>query len=117
MVPLDELVDAFRACQADFVFVTLDCCFGGAAPARVVAGSPSSREMIDLTAVQGIGKLLLAASRMDEPAYEHPQRRHGLLTSALLDALTFDNDGIMSIVESVVSRVRADATSMGVVQK
>jgi replicative superfamily II helicase len=114
---LDDLVDAFRASAARFIFVILDCCFAGAAPARVVANTPRARTIVDLASFQGTGKLLLAASRMDEPAYEHPQRRHGLLTAALLDALTDHHQaGVMAMVESVIARVRADAAAIGVVQ-
>lgn len=61
--------------------------------------------------------MLLTASRLDEPAYEHPHRRHGLLTAALLDAFTSgQHTGVLSLVESVIERVRVDALAMGVTQ-
>jgi replicative superfamily II helicase len=113
---LDDLVDQFRATRAGFVFIVLDCCFAGAAPARVVADTPFSRAIPDLPSIQGTGKLILTASRMDEEAYEHPVRRHGLLTAALADALTQPQTGVMSMIESVVARVRTEAATMGVTQ-
>ncbi len=111
------LADAFRECRAKFILCILDCCFGGAAPARVVFGTPKSRALINLSAFSGEGRLLLTASGIDEPAYEHPARRHGLLTAALIDALTSGNhSGVLSLVEHVIGRVRAEASSMGVTQ-
>jgi helicase len=112
------LADAFRECRAKFILCILDCCFGGAAPARVILGTPKSRALIDLSAFAGEGRLLLAASGIDEPAYEHPARRHGLLTAALIDALTSgDHAGVLSLVEHVISRVRTEASAMGVTQR
>jgi helicase len=116
-VSMTALADSFRRCRARFVLCILDCCFGGEAPARVVLGTPKSRALIDLTAFEGTGRLLLAASRMDQPAYEHPTRRHGLLTAALLDALTSEeHGGVLAMVEAIINRVRTDAAAMGVDQ-
>lgn len=113
---LDDLVSAFRTTAARFALVILDCCFAGAAPARVVSETPSTRALFDLQAIEGTGKIILAASRMDEEAYEHPTRRHGLLTAALSDALIESYPGLLSLVEAVMSRVHADAAAMGVSQ-
>lgn len=113
---LDDLVDAFRATAAGFVLIVLDCCFAGAAPARVVTETPQSRTIVDLQAIQGTGKLILTASRMDEEALEHPVSRHGLLTAALIDALTTEHAGVMTMLDSVIARVRADAASFGIAQ-
>jgi helicase len=116
-VSMAQLSQAFRECRARFILCILDCCFGGAAPARVVLDTPQSRDLIDFASFDGVGRLLLAASRLDEPAYEHPARRHGLLTAALIDALTSgEHPGVLSLVEHVVSRVRAEAAAMGVGQ-
>lgn len=113
---LDDLVAAFRSSAARFALVILDCCFAGAAPARVVSETPSTRAIFDLQAIEGAGKIILAASRMDEEAYEHPTRRHGLLTVALSDALVETHPGLLSLVEAVMARVHADAAAMGVSQ-
>lgn len=113
---LDDLVSAFRASNARFAFVILDCCFAGAAPARVVSETPTARAIFDLQAIEATGKVILAASRMDEEAYEHPNRRHGLLTAALTDALIETHPGLLSLIEAVMSRVYADAAGMGVRQ-
>ncbi|MPY88625.1 MAG: DEAD/DEAH box helicase [Luteitalea sp.] len=116
-VSMAQLSQAFRECRARFILCILDCCFGGAAPARVILDTPQSRDLIDFASFEGVGRLLLAASRLDEPAYEHPARRHGLLTAALIDALTSgEHPGVLSLVEHVVNRVRADAAAMGVGQ-
>lgn len=116
-VSMNTLADSFRRCRARFVLCILDCCFGGEAPARVVLGTPKSRALIDLTAFEGTGRLLLAASRLDQPAYEHPTRRHGLLTAALMDALTSGGSGgVLAMVEAVVNTVRTEAAAMGVEQ-
>ena len=114
---MSELSDSFRRCRARFVLCILDCCFGGSAPARVALEVPPTRDAMDLQSFSGTGRLLLAASRPDEPAYEHPRLQHGLLTAALLDALTAGEGlSVLGVVEDVLARVRAEAATMGVEQ-
>jgi caspase domain-containing protein len=116
-LPMAVLAEGFRRSRAKFILCILDCCFGGAAPARVVLGTPKSRAFVDFSAFEGAGRLLIAASRLDQPAYEHPTRRHGLLTAALVDAFSDEgHGGVLSIVEAVINRVRTEAAAMGVDQ-
>ncbi len=74
-VPLQNLVDAFSASRAKFILCVLDICHSGEAPARVVQGGPRTRAILDLTSVSGVGRVLLAAARSNQSAYEHPRDR------------------------------------------
>jgi hypothetical protein len=115
-VPLQDLVDAFSASRAKFILCVLDMCHSGEAPARVVQGGARSRGLVDLTSVSGIGRVLLAAARPNQSAYEHPRERHGLLTSALIRELTAEGDGpssVPSLIDNVINRVRTDADALG----
>lgn len=118
-LPMQELADAFRQCRARAVLCVLDCCFSGGAPARVLEDSPVPRDPGNpLEALAGTGRILLAASNINEVAYEHPQYRHGMLTYALIQALR-EVDGSISVgvaMDRVLERVRADAGIMGVSQ-
>ncbi|MGA8475507.1 MAG: DEAD/DEAH box helicase [Candidatus Cybelea sp.] len=114
---LDDIVSLFRSSKAKFIFCIIDCCFSGEAPARVVKDTPKTRGIIDIAGIQGDGRLLITACRPDEEAFEHPRRRHGLLTAAIIDALTDGNTtSVLAMVDRVIARVRTDATAMGVVQ-
>lgn len=118
-VPMAELAERFRASQARAVLCILDCCFSGGAPARVVEDSPIPRDTdITLDSLAGTGRILIAASNIDEPAYEVPNRRHGILTIGLLQALQ-SSDATVNITEAmadVMDYVRAEAGRLGVVQ-
>lgn len=115
-VPMQQLVDAFRASRAKFILCALDICHSGEAPARVVQGAPRSRTIFDLTSIAGEGRVMIAAARSSQSAYEHPQQRHGLLTAALIAELTSPGEGALSVpvlIDSVVNRVRVEAEGLG----
>jgi helicase len=81
LIPMDELARRFKTSRAKCVLFILDCCFSGGAPARVVEDSPVTRDFeFNLEAIAGKGRLLIAASGINEPALEDPRTRHGLLT-------------------------------------
>lgn len=116
-IPLADVVALFRSSKARFILCIIDCCFSGEAPARVIKDTPKARAIIDIAGIPGEGRLLITACRNDEEAFEHPSRRHGLLTAAIMDALTDPGaGGILAIVERVIARVRTDAAAMGVSQ-
>ena len=116
-IPLDQIVSLFRSSKAAFLICVIDCCFSGEAPARVIKDTPISRDIIDISGISGEGRLLITACRPDEVAYQHPTTRHGLLTGALIDALTDENAaGVLAMVERVVAKVRTDAASIGITQ-
>lgn len=122
-VPMRDLAALFRATRARSVVCILDCCFSGAAPARVLEDTPVSRDLpVDPSAFGGAGRVMITASRPDEPAYEHPRRRHGLLTNALITVLTRAGSGagdtvsLATAMDEVLDAVRADAVAMGCVQ-
>ena len=87
---LESLADLWRSSQARSVIVVLDSCFSGAASARAWAGDGANQptDPVVLEKLVGPGRLILTASRLDEPAYEDPASRHGLLTDAMLTVLT-----------------------------
>src|SRR5262245_14182874 len=118
-LPMDELAKAFRECRARAILCILDCCFSGAAPARVLDDSPIPRDPSNpLETLAGTGRFLLAASNINEVAYEHPRIRHGLLTHALLDVLRAAEGSISvgTAMDKILERVRADAGTMGITQ-
>ena len=119
-LPMQALAERFRSTRARSVVCVLDCCFSGGAAARVFADSPVSRDApFTSLALAGEGRVLITASRVDEPAYEHPLRRHGLLTDALIAVLTGVDGTEVSLataMDEVLSRVRSEAAAMGCTQ-
>jgi replicative superfamily II helicase len=132
-VPMRDLAALFRTTRARSVVCVLDCCFSGAAPARVLEDTPASRDLpVDASAFGGAGRVMITASRLDEPAYEHPRRRHGLLSNALITVLTRAGAGeaagtgaavvgagtvsLATAMDEVLALVRADAAAMGCTQ-
>lgn len=118
-IAMAELAEAFRTSKAEKILCVLDCCFSGGAPARVLDDAPIPRDPGDpYTHIIGNGRVLLAASNVAEPAYEHPTLRHGLLTKAIIDTLCEADGplGIGEILDRIMEKVRAEAGKIGVVQ-
>ncbi|HVF60963.1 MAG TPA: DEAD/DEAH box helicase [Thermoanaerobaculia bacterium] len=119
-LPMETLADLFRKSSARVILCILDCCFSGGAPAKVLEDSPLARTVIGLQELAGEGRILVAASKENESAYEFPLHRHGLLTKVLIDVMQED-DGeggrdILSAGATVLARVRAEAERLGVIQ-
>ncbi len=118
-IPMAELAARFRESRAKVVLCILDCCFSGAAPARVLDQSPIPRDLVNpFPALAGEGRVLIAASNFNEVAYEHPAARHGLLTKVLIDVLRESEASVdlLKAIAHVIERVRAEAGRLGVVQ-
>ena len=118
-IAMDELAGLFKSTKARAVFCILDCCFSGGAPAKVLEDSPIPRDpAAPLEALVGEGRVLLAASGVNEVAYEMPQARHGILTKALLDVLLGARSSldILASAADVMNRVRAEAARQGITQ-
>ncbi|KUO95790.1 DEAD/DEAH box helicase [Ferroacidibacillus organovorans] len=118
-ISMEEIADCFKETQAKIVFIILDCCFSGGAPARVLESSPIPRGPVPpLNILAGTGRILLAAANTDEFAYELPGTGHGLLTKAVLDVLQAASIqvNISEAVNDIMERVRADAGKIGVEQ-
>ncbi len=116
-IAMTELAEAFQRSRARQILLILDACFGGAAPARVVEVGSMSRDFLDLSAFAGQGRLIISASAWHQPCFEHPKRRHGLLSEALIEALLGDEDlSALTLVDRVVARVRFEAEKLGEVQ-
>jgi len=118
-IGMEELADLFKSTKAKAVFCILDCCFSGAAPAKVLEDSPIPRDPgTPLEVLVGEGRILLAASGTDQVAYELPRARHGLLTKALLDLLLGAKASIdlLASIGDVMRTVQAEAARMGVEQ-
>ena len=109
-IDMADLATRFRASKARVVICLLDCCFSGGAPARVLDDGPAMRDgAFPLADVAGNGRILFAASNVDEVALEDPVARHGLFTKAVLDCLQKAEApvSILGVVEKVVKQVRA----------
>jgi len=116
-LPMQELGERLAASPARACVVVLDCCFSGGASARVFSDVPAPR-VGGVTAIQlgGDGRLIVAASKDDEPALERGQ--HGLFTRALLDAL-IEADGptdVAALMPAVAERVKGEAARSGASQ-
>lgn len=118
-IGMSEVASLFKETSARAVLCILDCCFSGGANARVLDDSPASRDPHNpLEDLAGKGRVLLAASNVNEPAWETGGSGHGILTKAVIDTLlaagsTLD---IQNAMASIMSIVRAEATRMGVTQ-
>ena len=115
---LEELIGQLPARQ---VVVLLDACFSGGGTGIIRArgvtrpastSPPPGRALIEATS----GRVVLSASRPDEPAFEDDQRKGGLFTSFLVEGLSgaadVDGDGVVTVLELyqfVSPRVRAYA--------
>ena len=118
-VPMQELADLFKVSKAKSILCILDCCFSGGAPAKVLEDSPISKNPDNpLQSLAGKGRLIIAASNIDEPSYELPSTGHGILTKALIDRFQDGEDSInlVSAMERVMEIVRAEASRVGVTQ-
>lgn len=118
-IGMDELAELFKSTKAKAVLCILDCCFSGGAPAKVLEDSPIPRDpTVPLEALVGEGRILLAASGVDQVAYETPRARHGILTKALLDLFLGAESSldVLASVSDVMRTVQAEAARLGVVQ-
>lgn len=117
-ISMDEIASLFKNSPAKAVFFILDCCFSGAAPARVVADTPIPRDEFSYDILSGSGRLLIAASSATQPCYEIPGKGHGILTKAVLDVFR-SGEGQISLpvaLDRVTQLVRAEAARIGVQQ-
>jgi helicase len=118
-IPMEDVVSRLRQSRAGAVLCVLDCCFSGGAPARVLEDSPVPRDAVSpLPEVVGKGRVLIAASNVDEPAYELLGSGHGILTKAIIDVLRGEEEQVSlpTAVDKITSRVRAEAERIGVTQ-
>lgn len=116
-IDMGQLAKRFKETRAKIVFCILDCCFSGGAPARVLEDTPITRGAdLALESIAGAGRILIAASNVNEPALE--LGRHGLLTRALFEALQAESETVSlpTVMDAVMQRVRAEAARMGYVQ-
>src|SRR5712692_5786897 len=118
-IGMGELAESFKSTKARAVLCILDCCFSGGAPAKVLEDSPIPRDpALPLEALVGEGRILLAASGVDQVAYENPRARHGILTKALLDLFLGAESSLdlLASVGDVMRTVQAEAARLGVAQ-
>lgn len=117
-IDMAELAARFKHSKAKVVLCVLDCCFAGGAPARVWESTPVTRSpILPIESIGGVGRLLLAAANVNEPALE--KDNHGLLTRALLEALWeegSDRKSLAVVFDAVMRSVQTRAASMGHVQ-
>ena len=115
-LPMEDLAARFQASKARAVLCIIDCCFSGAAPARVLEGMPVSRSKpVDFSAFKGKGRFLLAAASPTQPAWEEPTSGHGLLTRAIIEIFTA-GDGTLNLTQAVgrvIARTRELAQQIG----
>ncbi|MGB2863169.1 MAG: DEAD/DEAH box helicase [Sedimentisphaerales bacterium] len=115
-ISMEEIATLFKKSKARAVLLILDCCFSGGAPARIFEDSPISRRSdMPLDELAGKGRIIITASNVNEPAWEHPKTRHGLLTKALIEVLQNGSNSIdlTTAMNEVMNRVRADAGRIG----
>ncbi|RPD44145.1 DEAD/DEAH box helicase [Hymenobacter sediminis] len=117
-IPMSDLAERFRQSKARHILLVLDCCFSGGAPAKVIEDGLQSRGtgFSMESAFSGRGRILLAAANVDEEAWE--AAGHGLLTSALTDALQAATGPVEvgGLMADVAGRVRTEAQRLGLTQ-
>ncbi len=115
-LPMEELAERFRSSKARAVLCIIDCCFSGAAPARVLEGVPRARDgLMNYESFSGKGRFLLAAASPTQPAWEEPGSGHGLLTRSVIEVLTSGSgsNDITGAVARIVAMTRDLAQSIG----
>lgn len=118
-ISMEELSAMFKASKAKNILCILDCCFSGEAPARVLESSPISRDgMAGFQVLAGKGRVLIAASRDDEPAYELPGKNHGIFTAALIEVLLEEGRilSINEVLDKTMDIVRVESRKAGITQ-
>lgn len=113
------LPDAFKATKARTVLCVLDCCFSGQAPARVLETAARPRNAFALTGIFGEGRILLAACATNESAWEQPGTGHGLLTHAVIAAMTGaagESVSFPEIAGEIIRLARVEAERINVTQ-
>lgn len=118
-ISMEKLSTLFKGTRARAVLCVLDCCFSGGAPARVIDDSPIARDPdLAMAEIAGTGRILLAASGVNEPALELPSARHGLLTKVLMDVLRSSEKtvSLTSAADRIMQLVRTEAARMGYTQ-
>ena len=114
-----DLADAFKATQARVVLCILDCCFSGHAPGRVLQVAAQPRSVFAVERIAGEGRILLSACTAREVAWEQPGTGHGLLTFAVIQAMTGVNDDHVSfpaVADQIIQIARVEAQRLGVSQ-
>lgn len=113
-IPMSELSERLNASEAKAAVIILDCCFSGAAPARVLEDAPVARDTPEtIQDLKGAGRVIIAASRDSEPAYE--VERNGLLTKGLMRKLRSSEETVEvgDLMEEVSGFVQAEAERIG----
>lgn len=113
------LADAFKQTRARAVLMILDCCFSGHAPARVLEIEARPRSAFVLTDIYGEGRILLSACASNQAAWEQPGTGHGLLTFAVIRALTDTNIAEVQfpdIAGEIIRHARAEGERIHVAQ-
>ena len=113
------VAEAFKSTKARAVLCILDCCFSGHAPARVLETDVRPRSAFALTGVYGEGRILLAACTSTESAWEQPGTGHGLLTYAVIEAMTgavTDTVSFPGIADDIIRSARVEGQRIGVTQ-
>lgn len=117
-IGMDHIATLFKNSQAKIILFIMDCCFSGAAPARVIVDTPVPRDDFSYDILSGKGRLIIAASSATQPCYEIPSLGHGILTKAVIDVFT-KSEGQISVpasLDKVTELVRAEAARIGVQQ-
>lgn len=118
-ISMEILSGHFKSTRAKAMLCVLDCCFSGGAPARVIDDSPVARDPgTAIAEIAGTGRILLAASGVNEPALELPSARHGLLTKVLIDVLRSAEGAVSltSAADRIMQLVQAQAARLGYTQ-
>ncbi len=86
-VPLHDVKRLFDGCASRRLFLWLDFCHSGGITVRGGSIPDSTALTRAISAVNGSGKIIVAACSSSQFAYEHPDAGHGFFTHALLRGL------------------------------
>lgn len=110
--------DAFKATRPRAALCTIDSCFSGQVPARVLETAARPRSAFALTGVYGEGGILRAACVTSQSAWEQPGTGHGH-TLAVIEALNGAAGASVSFPEiagEIIRLARVEAERISVTQ-
>lgn len=90
-LPLEEFGSYLEQIKAKQLICVLDCCFSGGIGVKGISTDIKSKKLKSISKlldeISGEGRLILTASRADQPAWEDGIQGHGFLTHHLIEAL------------------------------
>jgi len=109
-IPMAEIRTIFERVESDQLIFVADACYSGASGGRTFSAVKGARairitgDFVENLAPKGSGRVILAASDVNEVSLELPELKHGIFTYYLLEGLRgaadVNKDGKISVQEA-----------------